>query len=66
MGYTRFPLTPAPPRPSPQGRGRIVHRLSITPVPVFAQQRPLTPIRHVLFPSAQGQGAGICWVARMK
>ena len=26
------------PRPSPSGRGRMVHRLSIIPVPEFAQQ----------------------------
>src|SRR5438034_9694240 len=34
MRYTRFPS----PRPSPQGRGRMVLRLSITPVPEFGQQ----------------------------
>src|SRR5204863_2668842 len=33
MRYTRFPS----PRPSPQGRGRMVLRLSITPAPEFAQ-----------------------------
>src|SRR5438876_9585815 len=34
IGYTRFPS----PRPSPSGRGRMVHRLWITTVPEFAQQ----------------------------
>src|SRR6266516_6510346 len=33
MGYTGSPS----PRPAPLGRGRMVHRLSITPVPEFAQ-----------------------------
>src|SRR6266404_2280465 len=37
------------PRPSPQGRGRIVHRLLITPVPEFAQK-----------PSAKHQSNACC------
>jgi hypothetical protein len=37
MGYILFPLTPAPPRPSPLGRGRIVRRLSAIPATEFAK-----------------------------
>src|SRR2546427_16732 len=36
VGWTT-PGSPSP-RPSPQGRGRIVHRLSITPMPEFTSR----------------------------
>src|SRR5438552_6217524 len=36
MGYAPF----RPPRPSPPGRGRMVHRLAIKPAPEFAQRPP--------------------------
>src|SRR5438309_10565605 len=45
MGYTLFPS----PRPSPQGRGRIVHCLSMSTVTEFAQP-----------PSAKHQAYGFC------
>src|SRR2546427_388358 len=45
MGYIRFPLTPA----LSLGRGRMVHRLAITPVPEFAQ-----------YPSAKHQSDACC------